>query len=68
MARLAGTTSAAAIPCTARAAISRAMVGAAAQAREAAANRLTPIANTLRRPQRSPAEPPIRTSAPSSSR
>ncbi|CAM5702492.1 hypothetical protein KAURM247S_01835 [Kitasatospora aureofaciens] len=38
------------MPWTARAAISTWMVGAAAQAAEAAANQITPIRKTLRRP------------------
>src|SRR5215467_13365727 len=66
-ARLPGTSSAAPTPWTARAAISRPTVGAAAQAPDAAANSATPHENTRRLPNRSPSAPPTSTSAASKS-
>ena len=65
IARLLGTSSAPPIPCTARAAISTPAPGAIAQATDAAVKTATPIAKTRRRPNRSPAAPPTRISAPS---
>jgi hypothetical protein len=61
MARLAGVISAPPIPCTARAAMSQPMPGAAAHATEARVNQLNPARNT-RRPQRSLSEPASRIS------
>ena len=63
IARLDGTSSAAPIPCTARAATSHQTPGASAQAAEDAAKTATPIAKIRRRPNRSASEPPTRTSA-----
>ncbi|PBC71282.1 hypothetical protein BX265_5879 [Streptomyces sp. TLI_235] len=63
-----GVSSAPPTPCSARAAISTSMFGAAAQNAEATANQATPIRNTRRRPYRSPSEPPSRISAASVSR
>src|SRR5260370_9577302 len=62
MARLAGIISAPPIPCTARAAMSHPMPGAAAHATEARVNQLSPARNTRRRPQRSLSEPASRIS------
>ncbi len=55
-----GVSSAPPMPCTARAAISTSMVGAAAQAADAAANQTTPSRKIRRRPYRSPSAPPSR--------
>ena len=63
-----GVSRAAPIPCAARPAINSCAVGASPQAMDDRANRPTPIRNTRRRPNRSPAAPPIRTSAPSVNR
>jgi hypothetical protein len=57
MARLAGVISAPPMPCTARAAISQPMPGAAAHSTDAKVNQPSPARNTRRRPQRSPSEP-----------
>ena len=45
------------MPCSARAAISQPMPGAAAHSTEAAVNQPSPARNTRRRPQRSLSEP-----------
>ncbi len=68
MARLPGTSNAAAAPCTARAAISRSADGAAPQSSDATPNPHRPTRNTRRRPNRSPSEPPSTSSDPSVSR
>jgi len=62
IARLAGVISAPPIPCTARAAISQPMPGAAAHSTDATVNQPSPIRNTRRRPQRSLSEPASRIS------
>ena len=67
-ARAPGVSRAAPIPWTARPAISSWTVGARPQAMEARAKMATPIRKTRRRPNRSPAAPPIRTRAPRVSR
>ena len=54
MVRLSGVTAAAPTPCTARAAISAAAVGASAQAAEATVNNSRPATYIRRRPSRSP--------------
>ena len=54
MVRLSGVTIAAPTPCTARAPISVAAVGASAHAAEAALNKIRPATYTRRRPSRSP--------------
>ena len=58
-----GTSSAPATPWIARAAISTPLVGAAAHSSEQTPNAPVPIANTRRRPNRSPSEPPTSSSA-----
>ena len=60
IARLAGVSSAAAMPCAIRAAISQIVEGASAQASEAAVKPTKPTTKARRRPKRSPAEPPSR--------
>ncbi|MNI48610.1 hypothetical protein D3C73_1031820 [compost metagenome] len=67
-ARAPGVSSAAPIPCKARPPISISTVGARPQAMDARAKMLTPIRKTRRRPNRSPAAPPMSTRAPSISR
>jgi hypothetical protein len=62
IARLPGVSSAPPMPCSARAATSTSMDGAAAQSKDATANHVTPTMNTRRRPSRSPKEPPTRMS------
>ena len=57
-----GVSSAPPMPCTTRAAISTRTFGARPHSSEAAANQVTPIRNTRRRPNRSPSEPPSRIS------
>src|SRR6185437_582800 len=56
IARLAGVISAPPIPCTARAAMSQPMLGAAAHSTDARVNQLKPARNTRRRPERSLSE------------
>ena len=68
IARLPGTSSAPPIPCSARAAISTSVFGAAPQMTEAAVKEARPNTNTRRRPNRSPSEPPRMISAPRVSR
>jgi hypothetical protein len=63
IARLAGVISAPPTPCTARAAMSHPMPGAAAHNTEARVNQPRPARNTRRRPQRSLNEPASRISA-----
>jgi hypothetical protein len=53
IARLAGVISAPPTPCTARAAMSQPMPGAAAHSTDARVNQVSPARNTRRRPQRS---------------
>ena len=62
IARLAGVISAPPTPCTARAAMSHPILGAAAHSTEARVNQPRPIRNTRRRPQRSLSEPASRIS------
>ena len=62
IARLAGVISAPPMPCTARAAMSQPMPGAAAHSTDAAVNQPSPARNTRRRPQRSLSEPASRIS------
>jgi len=62
IARLAGVISAPPIPCTARAAMSHPMPGAAAHSTDARVNQTSPARNTRRRPQRSLSEPASRIS------
>ena len=62
IARLAGVISAPPIPCTARAAMSHPMPGAAAHSTDARVNQPSPARNTRRRPQRSLSEPASRIS------
>ena len=62
IARLAGVISAPPIPCTARAAMSQPMPGAAAHSTDATVNQPSPARNTRRRPQRSLSEPASRIS------
>jgi hypothetical protein len=62
VARLAGVISAPPIPCTARAAMSQPMLGAAAHSTDAAVNQLSPARNTRRCPHRSLSEPATRIS------
>jgi hypothetical protein len=57
IARLAGVISAPPTPCTARAAMSQSMPGAAAHSTDAAVNQLNPARKTRRRPHRSLSEP-----------
>lgn len=61
-AREPGVSSAPPMPCRARAAISTPAFGASPHSSEAEANHMTPRTNTLRRPKRSPSEPPSRIS------
>ena len=63
-----GTSSAPAIPWIARPAISQPLLGATAHSSENTPNATTPIANTRRRPNRSPSEPPTSSSDESVSR
>ena len=63
-----GTSTAPAIPCSPRAAMSRPAVGATAHSSELSAKPASPTANIRRRPSRSPSEPPTSSSAPSVSR
>ena len=63
-----GVSSAPAIPCTARAPMSRFDVGASAQRSDAAPKAPTPSAKIRRSPYRSPSDPPTRISEPSVSR
>ena len=63
-----GTSSAPAIPCTARAATSGPIDGASAHASDATPKPATPIAKIRRSPYRSPSDPPTRISEPSVSR
>ncbi len=63
IARLPGTSSAAPIPCTARARTSSSTLGATPHRIEAAVKPASPITKTRRRPYRSPREPPRSTSA-----
>src|SRR6202167_6288784 len=58
IARLPGVSSAPPTPCSARAAISSATLGARPAASDARANQTVPMANTLRRPLLSPRVPP----------
>ena len=67
-ARLDGTSNDPAAPCTARAAISVTSLGAIAHSADVAPNPARPTMNTLRRPSRSPSEPPTSSSAPNVSR
>ncbi len=62
-ARLPGTSAAAATPCTRRATTNHSMVGARPHAIEAIANTISPPTNTALRPYRSPATPPVSSSA-----
>ncbi len=62
-ARLPGTSSAAPMPCSARAAISWPVSCAAAQAADASTNTATPSRNMRLRPKRSPSAPPTSSSA-----
>ena len=62
-ARLPGTSSAAPMPCTARAATSWPTPCAAAQAADASVNTAAPTRNTRLRPKRSPSAPPTSSSA-----
>ncbi len=68
MARLVGISIAAPTPCNTRAAINHGRPGAAAHSSDAAANKPTPINNRRRWPKRSPAAPPINSSALNGSR
>ena len=63
IARLPGTMIAAPMPCTARAAISKAGPGATAQANDAATKSTMPATKVRRSPKLSPAAPPARISA-----
>jgi hypothetical protein len=67
IARLPGVRSAAPMPCSPRAATSISIDGASAHSTDAVANHATPITYTLRRPSRSPSDPPTRISAASAS-
>ena len=67
-ARAPGVSRAAPTPCTARAPIRAWTVGDSPQAIEARVKSPTPIRKTRRRPNRSPAAPPIKTRAPRVSR
>ena len=67
-ARLDGTSSAPAIPCSARAAISSSALGAIAHSAEVSPKPTSPHTKTRRRPRMSPSEPPTRISEPSVSR
>src|SRR5580658_3317594 len=62
-ARLPGTRSAPPTPCRQRAAMSCPMLGAKPHHTDAAANRMTPPAKTLRRLKRSPRDPPVSSKA-----
>ena len=62
-ARLPGTSSAAPMPCSARAAINCPVSCAAAQAADVATNTATPSRNTRLRPKRSPSAPPTSNNA-----
>src|SRR5579885_803318 len=62
-ARLPGTSSAPPMPWTARATINMLLLGASPHQTEASAKRAVPATKTLRRPNRSPSEPPTRMSA-----
>ena len=64
----AGTSSAPATPCSARAATSSSAVGASAHRTEVTPNPTSPTVKIRRRPSRSPSEPPTSSSAPSVSR
>ncbi len=55
-------------PCSARARTSSSIVGASAQSSEVTPKPATPRAKTRRSPNRSPSEPPIRSSEPSVTR
>ena len=68
IARLPGVRSAPPTPCRTRAAISILASGATPHSTDAAANQITPITNTRRRPIRSPRAPPSRIREASSSR
>ena len=68
IARLPGTSSAPPTPCRIRAASSMSSDVARPHHKEASANTAVPIANTRRRPNRSPKAPPIMTSAVSAMR
>ncbi len=57
IARLPGVSSAAPMPCSARAAIRNSEVGATAQSRDASANQMTPVTKIRLRPYLSPSEP-----------
>ena len=63
-----GTSSAPAIPCSARAAISSSTVGASAHSTDVAPKPASPTEKIRRRPSTSPSEPPTSISAPSVSR
>ena len=67
-ARLEGTSSAPAAPCSARATISGTASGATAHSADVAPKPISPPTNTRRRPRMSPSEPPTRISEPSVSR
>jgi len=67
-ARLPGTRRAPPTPCTARRPTSHSTDGAHPHAADAVANTAVPTMNTRRRPNRSPAAPPTRISAPRKSR
>ena len=64
----AGTSSAPATPCSARAATSSSAVGANAHRTEVTPNPISPTVKIFRRPSRSPSEPPTSSSALSVSR
>ena len=65
--RVLGIMTAAPTPCTARAAIRMPILGARAQASELSVNRARPPMKALRRPNRSPSVPPVRSRLASSS-
>ena len=60
--RVSGVTIAAPIPCVARAAISRPIVGASAAAADEAVKRVSPAMNIRLRPKRSPSAAPVSSS------
>ena len=68
IARLPGTSSAAATPWTPRAAMSVTVVGARPQTSDAAPNETRPMRKSFRRPKRSPSEPPTTRNDPRVSR
>ncbi len=64
MARLPGMSSAAVMPCSARAAMSASIDGATPLSSDVAANPTNPMMKTRRRPKRSPRDPPMTSSDP----